>query len=105
MCTEAKSAAAGFQNLLVVAVLMVRSQVERAALTTSSCIAFFLYQFLIIPANFEIPVSTREGMEDFKKKKKKEKWKKRGNFFLFCAPLPIAIEVKIGGGGAAKLTR
>ncbi len=41
----------------------------------------FLYQFSIILANFEIPVSTRKATKDVKKKKKKteEKGKKRGD--------------------------
>ncbi len=62
---------------------------------------FFLSQFLIILANFEIPVSTCEVTEDFKQKKE-EKGKKRGDFFLFCAPLPLTTKVKIGGGGQER---
>ncbi len=41
-----------------------------------------------------------EATEDFKKKRGK-----RGDFFLFCAPLPLAAEVKIGGSDAGKLIR
>ncbi len=85
--TEAKSAAVGFlKNLLAVAALMARRQVEWAGATISGF--FLLYRFLIIPANFEIPVSTREAMENFKKKKKKRKKKgRKGVIFFFFVRL------------------
>ncbi len=77
MWAEAKSAAAvaGSQNLLVAVVLMVRCQVEWAGVTTFGVHYFFLYQFLIIPANIKIPVSMCEVTEDFKKKRGKREGK------------------------------
>ncbi len=59
---------------------------------------FFFYQFLIIPGNFGIRVSTHRRFQKKKKKKNEEKGKKMGDFFSFlCAFAPRA-EVKIDGG-------
>ncbi len=46
-----------------------------------------------------------EATEDFKKKNKREKRGRKGLiFFLVRTPLPLATDIKIGGG-ASKLTR
>ncbi len=51
-------------------------------------------------SGFHVRGKTVGEMEDFKKKE--EKGKKRGDFFLFCAPLLLATEVKIDGSNQKR---
>ncbi len=100
VCAEAKLAA-GFQNLLAVVTLMARRQVEWESRV---CIAFFWF-FCSTNYSGELRNSGFQARGDGRFQKKEEKGKKTGDLFLFCAPLPLVAEIKIGGSGGGGQKR
>ncbi len=53
----------------------------------------------------ELRNSSFRAQGDGRFKKKRGKREEKGQFFLFCAPLPLTTEVKIGGGAGKLILR